>query len=107
MKGPDGKYHIDGQVFNMLVGSRAEVGHGTAYKTTGGLLAKDLVLIKGRWKSKKKHQTAKAEKRLEKHGYFAKKGKFGYVKKTPKSSPKKSRSKSKKRPHTIGGKKTR
>jgi hypothetical protein len=29
--------------------------------------------------------TAKKEKRLEKFGYFAKKGKFGFVKKTPKS----------------------
>jgi hypothetical protein len=32
--------------------------------------------------SRKKHATAKKEKRLEKAGYFAKKGKFGYVKKT-------------------------
>jgi hypothetical protein len=31
--------------------------------------------------SVKKHNTAKKEKRLEKYGYFAKKGKFGYVKK--------------------------
>ena len=29
--------------------------------------------------SRKKHITAKREKRLEKHGYFAKKGKFGFV----------------------------
>ena len=36
--------------------------------------------------SRKKHLTAKKEKRLEKHGYFAKKGKFGYVQKTPKKS---------------------
>ena len=35
--------------------------------------------------SKKKHRTAKKEKRLEKHGYFAKKGKFGYVKGNPKN----------------------
>ena len=34
----------------------------------------------GRIVSSKKHITAKKEKRLEKHGYFAKKGKFGYVK---------------------------
>jgi hypothetical protein len=29
--------------------------------------------------------TAKKEKRLEKHGFFAQKGKFGFVKKSPKS----------------------
>ena len=35
--------------------------------------------------SAKKHKTAKKEKRLEKYGYFAKKGKFGYVRRTVKS----------------------
>jgi hypothetical protein len=38
----------------------------------------------GRIVSRKKHATAKKEKRLQKHGYFAKKGSFGYVKKTAK-----------------------
>jgi len=38
----------------------------------------------GRIVSKKKYYTAKKEMRLEKHGYSAKKGKFGYVKKTAK-----------------------
>ena len=33
----------------------------------------------GRIVSKKKHATAKKEKRLQKYGYFAQKGKFGYV----------------------------
>jgi hypothetical protein len=47
----------------------------------------------GRIVSKKKHETAKKEKRLEKHGYTAKKGKFGAVKI---ASHKKSRSRSKK-----------
>jgi|TARA_B110000114_G_C15048931_1_gene380386 hypothetical protein len=70
------------QVFKKTFGSRAEVFHRTAKKTTGGLLKKDLVKNKhGEIVSKKKHMTAKKEKRLEKHGYFAKKGKFGYVKK--------------------------
>jgi hypothetical protein len=36
----------------------------------------------GRIVSANKYATAKKEKRLEKAGYFAKKGKFGYVKKT-------------------------
>ena len=43
--------------------------------------------------SRKKHLTAKREKRLEKHGYFAKKGKFGYVKKEARKTKGKTRSK--------------
>jgi hypothetical protein len=67
-------------------GSRAEVWHGNAKKTTGGLLKKDLVQNKwGEIVSRKKHMTAKKEKRLEKYGYFAKKGQFGAVKKSPKT----------------------
>ena len=75
-------------------GSRAEVFHGNAKKTTGGLTKKDLIKNKhGELVSRKKHLTAKKEKRLEKFGFFAQKGKFGYVKKT---GTKKSKSKSKK-----------
>ena len=67
------------------IGSRAEVFHGNAKKTSGGLMKKDLIKNKhGEIVSKKKHLTTKKEKRLEKHGYFAVKGKFGYVKKTAK-----------------------
>ena len=67
-------------------GSRTEVFHGNAKKTTGGLTKKDLLKNKhGEIVSRKKHLTAKREKRLEKHGYFAKKGKFGFVKKEKKS----------------------
>ena len=33
-KGADGKYHINGKKFDQLVGSRAQVFHETAYKTT-------------------------------------------------------------------------
>jgi hypothetical protein len=73
-------------------GSRAEVFHGTAKKTSGGLEKKGLLKNKhGEIVSRKKHLSAKKEKRLEKYGYFAKKGKFGYVKRDGK--PKKSRSK--------------
>ena len=75
--------------FKQKIGSRAEVFHGTAEKTSGGLRKKDLLKNKhGEIVSRKKHLTAKKEKRLEKHGYFAKKGKFGYVKKTPKGNKK-------------------
>ena len=70
------------QIFKKTFGSRAEVFHGNAKKTTGGLMKKDLMKNKhGEIVSKKKHNTAKKEKRLERHGYFAKKGAFGYVKK--------------------------
>lgn len=67
------------------VGSRAEVWHGTAKHTSGGLAKKDLLQNKwGRIVSAKKHKTAKKEKRLEKAGFFAKKGKFGAVKRATK-----------------------
>ena len=79
------------------VGSRAEVWHGNAKKTSGGLTKKDLLKNKhGRIVSKKKHNTAKKEKRLEKHGFFAKKGKFGVVKKgTKKRKTKRNKTKKK------------
>jgi hypothetical protein len=87
MKGADGKYTVHGKKYQVLIGSRAQVWHGTAYKTAGGLTKNDLHMNKnGRIVSKKKHQTAKKEKRLEKHGFFAKKGKFGAVKKTARKS---------------------
>ena len=75
----------EGSSFSQLIGSRAQVWHGTAYKTTGGLTKRDLMMSHGRVVSRKKHFTAKKEKRLEKAGYFAKKGSFGFIKKTLKS----------------------
>jgi hypothetical protein len=79
----DGFYHIKGKKWPELFGSREQVHNGNAYKTTGGLRNTDILMNKwGRIVSAKKHKTAKIEKRLEKHGYFAKKGKFGYLKKT-------------------------
>ena len=67
--------------YNHVVGSRREVHNGSAHHTTGGLTKKDLFFNKktGRIVSMKKHKTAKKEQRLRKHGYGAKKGKFGYV----------------------------
>jgi len=82
VRGPDGKYNVHGKSYKELFGSRTQVHNGTAYKTTGGLTKSDLVMNKwGRIVSEKKHVTAKKEKRLQKYGYFTKKGKFGYVKK--------------------------
>ena len=63
------------------VGSRAQVMHGTAHHTSGGLTKKDLKYNKnGRIVSRKKSMKAKKEKRLEKAGYKTRKGKFGVVK---------------------------
>jgi hypothetical protein len=80
-KSEDGKYHIKGQKYDVLVGSRAQVWHGTAFKTSGELKKSDLIKNKNdRIVSKAKHTTAKKEKRLLKHGYGTKNGKFGFVK---------------------------
>jgi hypothetical protein len=85
-KTESGKYSVHGNTYEMLVGTRAQVWHGTAFKTNGGLSKKDLVQNKaGRIVSKAKHSTAKKEMRLVKAGYGTKKGKFGYVKLSGKS----------------------
>ena len=98
MKSADGFYHIKGKKYPFLRGARRQVWHGTAYMTEGGLTRDKLHYNKrGRIVSKKKFNTAKKEKRLQKHGYFTKKGKFGYVKKGTKSRSKSKSSKTKKR----------
>ena len=65
------------------VGTKAQVYHGTAKHTSGGLTRKDLMKTKkGRIVSRKKHAAGKkALKRLVKAGYKAKKGKFSLFKK--------------------------
>lgn len=76
----DGLYHIKGHKFKLLRGTRAQVWHGTAHKTQGGLEKHQLLMNKhGRIVSRKKHNTAKKEKRLLKHGYGVKPGVFGAV----------------------------
>lgn len=66
--------------FDHVIGSRRQVFNGSAHHTSGGLKKSDLMMSKnGRIVSKAKHITAKKENRLVKHGYGAKKGKFGYV----------------------------
>ena len=77
----NGKYAVAGHTYEMLIGTRAQVWHGTAYKTSGGLKKSHLFQNKsGRIVSRAKHATAKKEMRLVKAGYGTKKGKFGYVK---------------------------
>jgi hypothetical protein len=87
VRGENGMYMISGKSYKELFGSRVQVHNGTAYKTTGGLTKKDLTMNKwGRIVSEKKHKTAKKEKRLQKYGFFAKKGTFGYVKRSTRKS---------------------
>jgi hypothetical protein len=68
--------------FEQTTGTRAQVWHGTAKKTSGGLTKTALMMNKhGRIVSRKKHNTAKREKRLVKAGFLTKKGQFGFIKK--------------------------
>ena len=74
--------------FNQRLGSRAEVMHGKAKETSGGLEKKDLKHNKhGKIVSKKASRTAKRKKtinRLHKAGYTAKKGQFTLFNKSSK-----------------------
>ena len=80
-KTESGKYKVAGKIYELWIGTRAQVWHGTAYKTSGGLCKSDLMQNHaGRIVSKAKHATAKKEMRLVKHGYGTQKGKFGFVK---------------------------
>lgn len=56
--------------FSKNIGSRAEVWHGNAKKTSGGLMKGDLLQNKaGRIVSKRRSEMAKKENRLKKAGY--------------------------------------
>lgn len=59
------------------IGTRAEVYHGTAKHTSGGLTKSDLIQNKkGEIVSAKKSAMAKKNNQLVKSGYKTKKGKF-------------------------------
>ena len=87
------------------IGSRAQVMHGTALKTSYGknaLFKKDLKYNKGgKIVSKKMSSKAKKDNRLVKAGYQTTKGIFGVVKVSPnqqrKSAKKSKKSSSKKK----------
>jgi hypothetical protein len=70
----------------ITTGTKAQVYHGTAKHTAGGLTKKDLMKTKrGRIVSKKQHASGlKAIKKLRKMGFIAKKGKFTLFRKTMK-----------------------
>jgi hypothetical protein len=92
-----GKYSVSGKTFDVLIGTRAQVWHGTAYKTTGGLCKHDLMQNKaGRIVSKAKHMSAKKDKRLVKAGFLTKKGQFGFIKNGKSMKKGRSRSRSRK-----------
>ena len=97
-KHSDGTYHIHGHRYKMLRGSRAQVMHRNAYKTVGNLKKDDLKYNKsGKIVSKRKSEKAKKEKRLQEHGYFTQKGKFGAVRKDVKTLKKRRSNKKKSR----------
>lgn len=82
-------YHIGGRKYAMLVGSRAQVWHHTAYKTSGGLKHADLMQNdEGRIVSKVKSRLGKSQKHLGKHLQPKGSGVFG-----PKTSKKSKKSK--------------
>jgi hypothetical protein len=83
-KGSDGKYHISGKTYDVLEGSRAQVWHGTAFKTPGGLKKGNLKMTRGRIVSKKKSELAKTQKHLKGHLQPKGSGVFGNIKKTKK-----------------------
>ncbi len=59
------------------VGTRAQVWHGLAHHTTGGLVKGALKMNRaGRIVSKKASERAQSERRLQKAGFTTKKGEF-------------------------------
>ena len=74
----------------MTVGSRVQVWHGTATRTSGGLTKAQLFQDKyGNLKSRKASSLAKRKQNLRKHGWGVQKGRFGAVRLG--SSPRRSR----------------
>lgn len=92
----------------MVVGTRAQVWHGTADRTSGGLKKVDLVMKNGRIKSKRASRSAKKNQNLKNAGWTFKKGEFGAIRLDEKElSKKKSGSKGKKRSSKRRGSKHR
>ena len=79
MKHADGHYHIKGHKYKMLIGSKAQVFHKTAYKTAGGLTKSGVMRSKSsrKYVSKKASKRAKSENRLAKAGWGTIQGQFG------------------------------
>jgi hypothetical protein len=89
------------------VGSKAEVFHGTAKHTSGGLKKKDLMKHHGRIISRKKHAAGKkAIKHLFAAGYKPKKGTFKLMRKSMAHSKSHSKRHSKRHTRRRGGQMT-
>ena len=85
---------IGGGTAAYTVGTKREVWNGTALRTSGGLMKKDLMYNskRGRIVSKRKHeQGKKALKYLHEAGYQAKKGEFQLFTKRSKRKSRRSR----------------
>ena len=95
-----GQYVINGKTYEMLIGSRAQVMHGTAYKTPGGLTKGHLKMSRGRIVSVKKSNLAKSQRHLKGHLQPKGSGKFGNT------SGKKSRRRSSKADSRTSGAKS-
>ena len=68
-KNKDGKYYIDGKIYDSLCGSRENVYYEKSYKTSGGLIKEDLILNQnGLIVSKLKSVSETIYKRFEKCG---------------------------------------
>jgi hypothetical protein len=82
-KTSSGKYSVSGKTYEALIGTRAQVWHGTAKKTSGGLTKKNLMKNKhGHIVSKRKHALGKKSiKHLFKLGFKPKKGTMRLFKK--------------------------
>lgn len=90
MKGDDGLYHKNGKSYPQLEGSRAQVWHGTAYKTAGGLTREKL--MQDKYGNIKSRAASRAAKKTDNLGDLkATKGKFGPSKKSKKSKGRKTR----------------
>mgnify|MGYP006081488017 CR=1 FL=1 len=63
----------------MTVGTRAQVWHGTADRTSGGLTKTDLFMKNGRLRSKRASRSAKKNQNLKRAGWTFKKGEFGAI----------------------------
>ena len=79
----------------LTTGTRAQVWHGTAKKTSGGLTKSDLFKDKnGRIRSKAASANAKRNNNLVKAGWVTKKGQFGAVRVEKISPTRRSKSRS-------------
>lgn len=89
----------------MTVGTRAQVWHGTADRTSGGLTKADLFMKNGRIRSRRASRSAKKNQNLKNAGWTFKKGEFGAIRVSEEGGEKKTTRKGTKR-KSKGSKRT-